>query len=419
MTPSSPPNRWRVGVALLVGTSALAFIHSRALLGWAYSDVTAMSAEYRQSVLTVGIFASGVAAWTSSAISSPTNAHAPAGSSRRGLPLAASNIMYLSLAAGLGFTLGLAPVTISSISHSDYGSVDLATIASGYAALLAYIATGYLIGCLLPYLAVPAALGVAYVMVFFSSTAVSPIFEFDIISGLEVPTKVSVARLLYFLASAGAAFLASSMWLRKRSTNEIRAAASSVAMILFPLLVLTYASTSYTPDLVVTDGATPVCQRAGESLVCVHPARSDLLADLADAVAVIGEQAGPEVFPPSNVFDATLDVPSDAASSSYLLQIQGQSSDWLRAAIVDLASRAAGVQACSRSGIPRPEAEDASRATGAWILQGVGVAPEVIIRSPGAQRQFESLQRLGPERARKAIERDVANIRLCAGARIL
>lgn len=419
MTIFSPPNSWRVGLMSFSGTAALAFIHSRPILHWAYGDTTAASAEFRQSVLTVGILMAAIAAWVSSSISAPTNAHAPAGAARRGAPLVLSNLSFLFAASGAGFTVGLVPVVWHAATTSVYGSFDLATIAAGYASLFVYVSMGYVLGCILPsYLAVPAALGISYVMVFFTSHVLSLVFDFDVISGLEVPTQVSVIRLMYFGACVGALTLASSAWLRMRSPNEAKVAGVTVALVLLPLIAIWYAANTYPGPLVRADSATPVCEAVESSVVCVHPARAELLPKIADTVRDMSESVGPGIFPASRIVDATLNLSDAEAASAYVLQIQGQSSDWLTWARADIASYAAGIDACYRNAPPDSDAQDVSSAVAAWLMSRTGATPELPIGSPGAERQLRVLQSLSGEEASRRIEAEMPDIRQCAGQRI-
>jgi hypothetical protein len=410
-----PPNRWRVGLAAAVGVGTLAYLHGRTIMGWAYADVSAASAEFRQAVLTAGIFAAAVAAWSSSSISSPSVAHAPAGALRRGGPLTFSNLSFLWFAATAGFTLGLAPLTLSVALHKTYGSFDPATIGSGFACLAAYVAFGYLIGCLVPsYLAVPVALGMAYAVVFFTPTVLSPGFEFDVISGIEVPARVSLIRMAYFLACAAIAAISASAWLRVRTTTATRAAGLSVAVMIAPLALVAFVSDSYSGLLVVPDHARALCGQADGSLVCVHPARSELLQPLVGAVSSMNRSVGPIVFPPVEVYDATLTVP-ESNDARLTLHIQGQNSAWLRSARIDLAGRAAGLEMCFQTSNVGSPAADISSAVGAWILTTVGEPPQLLLNSPGARDEFEKLEQLGFDRARLAIERHIADIRQCRG----
>lgn len=416
MTLLSPPNSWRVGLMSFFGTAGLAFIHSRPILQWAYGDTTAASAEFRQSVLTVGILMAGVGAWVSSSIAEPTNAHVPAGAARRGAPLVLSNLSYLFLTSGAGFTAGLAPVVWHAATTSVHGTFDFATIAAGYGALFVYVSMGYVVGCLLPnYVAIPVALGTAYVMVFFTSHVLSLVFDFDVISGLEVPSHVSFVRLLYFGACIGAAALAASAWLGMRSTNETRLPAAIVAVILLPLVVIWYAANSYSSPLVQADDATPVCEEVDASAVCVHPARSELLPDIADSVRVMSQTAGSNIFPASRILDATLVITDAQATSAYVLQIQGQSSDWLSWARADIASYAAGIDACYSAGNPDPGAQDVSSAVAGWLVGLTGEQPVVPIPTAGAEQQLQELQRMAVADAVRAIEAEMAEIRQCEG----
>jgi hypothetical protein len=398
----------------VIGTAVLAFIHSQRLLTWAYGDATAAGAEYRQSMLTVGTFVAAVAAWVSSTVAGPTIAYVPLGSARRGAPLVATHLTFLLAACATGFTAGHAPTTLHVWATKVYGSFDVAAIASGYAALFAYVAFGYLIGCVTPrYFAVPIALGLTYVMAFFTSNIFSPIFDFDVISGLEVPSQVSIARGLFFLAAGGAAVLASSAWLRTRTLSEAGRPAAMVGAILLPVALLVYASASYSKPLVRLDDAKPVCQETASSQVCVHPARAELLPDLVASVNAMSEQAGPVIFPPSEFVDAT--VATGNSRTTYVLQLQGQREDWLAIARSDIAGYVAGVDACYRLNRPDQGSQDVSSAAAAWIAGLAGDAAPVLSSSPGSAEQLRRLNREGVAQARSGLEGDITGIRQCAG----
>ncbi|MBM7520128.1 hypothetical protein [Nocardioides nitrophenolicus] len=409
------PNRWRTGAAALVGSAVLAFVHSRPLLGWAYGDTAAGAAEFRQSLLTVGMLVAAVGAWTSSSISRPTSAHVPAGAQRRGGPLVVSQIGFVFSAGALGYTIGLAPVVARIQATKVDGSFDVATIAAGYAALLAYVTLGYLIGLVVPaYLAVPIALGLAWVLVFFGSHLLCPVFDFGVVSGLAVPTRVSVLRLLFYCAVASAVMLAASAWLRGRTADEWARPAANVGTVLLPVVVLVWATSTSQTRLVEGDNARPVCRPASSSKVCVHPARAGLLPDLVNAVVELNAAAGPAVFPPSSFVDAAV-ARFDAESGVHQLQIQGQRKDWLSIARTDIALFVAGFDACQRPSAMDVDAREVSSAVAGWVLAQAGRSPGLALASPGAAEQFRLLARRDETDARASVEASIGEIRECAG----
>ncbi|WP_418060980.1 hypothetical protein [Pimelobacter simplex] len=412
----APPNRWTSGAVLCAGAALLAFIHSWPLAGWAYGDLAAMSAEFRQALLTTGLVASGVAAWVGSSMSSPTLAFAPSGAVRRGAPLAFSHLGFLWLAACVGYSVGLAPSLVATVVKSTYGSLDLASVASGYAGLLAYVAVGYLIGCLLPYfLAVPAALGVAYGLAFTTPTVLSPVFDFDVISGLEVPTRVSLVRIVFYLACAGAAAVAAAAWLRQRTPTEIGAAAISVVVVLIPIVAVAVGAKSYSTPLVVYDLAAADCTSSNGTQVCMHPARSELRAPLVRALDEVRAAVGPAVFPDVVVYDATLSAPP--GSQPFELHVQGQDREaWLAVAVGDVVGHASGLAACNNLGSPEPAAYDASSAVAGWILAETGRDPTSALVSPEARAEYEELAALDHDDARRRIEASIDDVRRCVGA---
>lgn len=408
-----PPNRIRDGVLLLAGTAVLSAIHSWPVTRWQYVDIAAASAEFRQSVLLAGIFAAAVAAWTAGLVASPALASAPAGSVRRGSRLAYSNLTFLWIFGLVGYGVGLAPPAIWALSGSTHGALDLSTILSGFACLAAYIALGYLIGCILPrYIAAPAALCFAYGVVFVTSSILSPIFEFDIVSGQVVPNVIDWLRIGFFVSLAGIASFAAASWLRIRTTVDSKNSLLVLGVAFLPVVCVIYVSSHYPMSLVASDGARADCSRVGWTNVCVHPARSKLLAPLGEGVADLQTSAGRVIFAPVEVHDATL-TSRTFDSSQFSIHIQGNDQQWLESALADLASLASGVGACAEMGTIGSESADVSSAVAAWILDGAAVPYGSLVQTPGAQAQFDLLRSMGQAQARQAIERNLDDIRLC------
>lgn len=273
--PIFPPNRWRIGVVNFAGTAALTAMHSWPISGWAYSDLAAATAEFRQALIVAGIFVAGVAALVGGGISRPTLAFASAGSVRRGWPLVRAQISFLFSTAALGMTVGLSPTMATVLSSSSYGSIDWATITSGYAGLLFYLSAGYLVGCLVPqYVAVPMAVLGAYLLLVVMPPILSPVFTFEVISGQQVPPGATLLR-TFFFAVASALFVgAACAWLRRRSPSETRSAVAAVAVLVLPLLLVVWSARSYASPLVEFDDAAPMCEEGEGLSVCVHPARA-------------------------------------------------------------------------------------------------------------------------------------------------
>ncbi|MFB9315821.1 hypothetical protein [Nocardioides plantarum] len=395
-----------------------ALVHSHGLLHWAYVDSVAIAAEYRQSLTTTGILACAIAAWSAVAVANPSYAHVPPGSVRRGLPLARANVAYLACCSCLGFSVGLAPVTVVAASRSDYGGPSIVVILSGLATLIAYVAAGYLIGCLAPgYLGTPLAIGLAYSMLFFSTGLLSPIFDFDVLAGLAVPVRVSVIRIIFFGGTTIALVIAAGLWLKMRSGQNRAPAALSVTATLAPFVVVLYLSNGYSGPRVTADGAPAVCAEASDgSAVCVHPARVDLLDRLTASVSDLKRVAGPTIWPRSTVVDATVRSAAPPGSGTAdLLQIQGRDGGWVAAAQFDLAAQITGAQVCGITGPMDQQAMDVSSAAAAWLLSEVGQNTDEFLNTTGAREEFEILTSKSEPDARALVARQIGAISHCAG----
>ncbi|GAB3086365.1 hypothetical protein [Nocardioides zeae] len=410
-SPLFPPARWQVGVAGMVGSAALSFVHSRPLADWAYGDLAAVSAEFRQSMLTVGILVAAVAAFAPSTFAGPREVHAPLGSPRRGAQLAVATIGFVAATSTVGLTLGLLPAVWSTISSATWGSLDAAAIASGYAALLAYAALGVLLGCVLPtYAAVPVAAAAAYVLLF-STGAFAPVFQFDIVSGLVVPTNLSLGRTAFFLGAAVSLGIATSAWLRMRTVSDLRAPAAAVVVAVLPVALVFLLGRSYGGALVEGDTAAPVCADTVGPEVCVHPARDVMLAPLAGAVDALATGVGPQILPPGVVYDASVTVPEGEAD--YVLHLQAQETDWLQTAIGDLATDASGLGTCIGLGDYESQGFATSSAAAAWMMEEAGFDAQQLLQVPDASEEYDALRRT-PDPA-SAIERDLSALRGCRG----
>lgn len=416
--PFFPPNRWRIGLVNFVGTAALTALHSWQISGWAYGDLAAATAEFRQALLVAGIFVAGVAALVGGGISRPTLAFASAGSMRRGWPLVRAHVSFLFLTAALGMTAGLTPTLVAVLSSSSYGSLGWATIISGYAGLLFYLSAGYLVGCLLPqYVAVPMTVLGAYLLLIVMPPILSPVFTFDVISGQQVPPGATLVRILFFSVASALFVGAACAWLRRRSPSESRSAVAAVAVLVLPLLIVVWSARSYDTPLVEFDDAAPVCEEAQGLSVCVHPARATLLQPWFAEMTRVWEAFGTTNISPPSVVDATLGVSSDGVIP---IQLQGHDRDrWLESAVVDVVSRLTGVDACIESGVPDQRALDTSGAAGAWVLEQVGADPNLLFQSPQSQTELEELLSLDVEQARTVIAANLPELAQCRAVALL
>lgn len=413
MGPIFPPHRAIPIVVLLVGTGVLAFLSGWQLTGWAYYDVAAASAEVRQAVLYAGILVAGVAAWVASSVSSPSLAYIPYGSKRRGKSVAGSHIVVLTMAAWLGYTIGFAPGIAITVVRSVYGSLDVWSIISAYACLAGYASLGYLCGCLTrSYVAVPAAVAVAYAVLFVSPAIVSPMLPFDIVSGLEVPARVSALRTAVYAGVAVATGLSASVWLRLHCADRWTGAMVAVGGLLSPVLLVGFLASRQAMPLVVLDGAQEVCHAIGSSAVCLHPARAELLEPLGSQLGLLQQEFGPTLIPPLTLRDATLE--SDSVDSPEVLQIQNSKEDsWLRVAVADMAGYAAGIGACERAPDATPEGYDSSVAVAAFFMRRTDFPAGTVSMSPVAEVLFQQMITQDEETVLAILESNASALHSC------
>jgi hypothetical protein len=116
--------------------------------------------------------------------------------------------------------------------------------------------------------------------------------------------------------------------------------------------------------------------------------------------------------------DATLASPEAEQSTALTLQIQGQSNRWLSFARSDIASYAAGIDACYAGGKPDNTGSSVSSAVAGWLQVISGWPPNLPIPSPGAEQQLDAFERMGVPEARRAIESALPEIQQCRAQRI-
>ncbi len=333
-------------------------------------------------------------------------------SPRRGVQLAVATIGFVAATSAAGLTLGLLPSLWSATSSATWGSLDTATIVSGYASLLTYAAMGVLLGCVLPtYAAVPVAAATAYVLLF-SNGAFAPVFQFDVVSGLVVPTQLSLGRTAFFLGAAVCLGVATSAWLRLRTVSDLRTPIVAVVAAVLPVALVFLLGRSYGGVLVDGDTAAPLCADTAGPEVCVHPAREVMLAPLAGAVDTLAAHVGPQILPPGGIYDGSVTVPDGDAD--YVLHLQAQESDWLQTAIGDLATDASGLGTCVGLGDYESQGFASSSATAAWMMEEAGFDPQPLLQVPGASDEYDALLRT-PDPA-SSIEHDLTALRACQGS---
>lgn len=407
-----PPNRLGHGMLLLVGVAALSVVRSWPIMQWSYADTAAASAEFRQGVVLPGIFASAVAAWVAGSVSSPHLAFAPAGSARRGRELAYAHLIFLWTLGATGYAIGMTLMTLWTMSNRTYGQFDVSVAASGFACLTAYVACGYLAGCILPrYLGVPVSLAASYGVLFITPTILSPAFEFDIVSGQTVPLAVNLIRTMFFAAVATTASMASALWLRKRTTVDSKSSFSALAVLAAPIAATVYVSSQLSVPLVVADNADKVCAKSNSTDVCVHPARSTLLTPLTEGISRLDEASGGGIFDAPGVYDATL-AEAEPSPSTMTLQIQGHDDRWLDHALIDIAWSTAGVDTCFELGeVGTPS--DVSSAVAAWMLKSASFPYAQLLQTPGAEAQFEALDQKHPDNVHTLVKGNLKVIQEC------
>lgn len=408
-----PPYRTRPLAFLLAGTALVAFLNGWQLTGWAYSDVAAASAEVRQGVLSAGLLVAGVAAWVASSVSSPDLAYMPGGAKRRGKSVVTYHVLALTAAAWLGYTIGFAPGIGVTLVRSVYGSLDVWSIVSAYACLAGYAGLGYLCGCLArSYVAVPTAVAAAYAILFVSPAVVSPILEFDIVSGLEVPARVSALRTAVFIGVAVGTALAAAVWLRLRRTDQWAAALLAAGGVLAPIVLVALLASRHATPLVVLDEAEESCRTVGSSTLCLHPARRQLLEPLGNQLALLQKELGPRLIPPLALRDATLAI--DPVDTPEVLQIQDRDREtWLRTAVADIAGYAAGVGACEQGLNGNSGTYDSSVAVAAFYIRRTGLPDGSVSMGPRAATLFQSMIAQDEESVLNILKANARAIQAC------
>ena len=404
-------------LALFLGTAALVFAHAHPLTGWAYADWAAASAEARQSLALAGVWAAGCAAWAASLHATPASATCPVSAVRNGAPLVRSQGSLLIGAAALGQVLGLAPLYLWCAIHTTY-EADLRpfVIASGFAALIAFVGFGYLCGVLLPrLLATPAATVLTFGAIAFTDpggSPLAPVWPFDVAAGLAEPRSVAILRVAFFLTTATLSLLASARWLKDRRTTP-STLAPAVAMLL-PLVVVVLLTGANAPTLVHRDSeAQPRCTVVGVSQVCLHPARADLLPDVADLVRGMTDVVGPEAPAPARIYDATSPLPG--ASKGLALQLQYEDRErWPAFVALDLASFLIGTADCEPDSTGSGSSPgDVSSAAVVWLASQVDSdAAAIAITGPAGGLTSRLLQ-ADPNSVASLLRRSLRDLRAC------
>lgn len=404
---------------LTLGIAGLTFIHSQPLLTWAYVDAVAASAEYRQSLTLAGTLAASAAAWVGSKVSSPRVAFCPPGARRRGYSIALRHVAEVASAAIGGMVLGLLPVTAWAITGTAVDDLEFGVIVSGLAALLTFIAAGYLLGAILPsLLAVPLAAAGAFVWVIFTGNdgqIGSPIWPFDVEAGLHEPSEVTSLRIAYFLTIAGLLVSAAGWWLREHNIRLGPNLPFGMAMFLIPCLVMTIVVNSREENVIQRATPTSSCVLTESGVqVCVHSAREVLLKDLSRQVEQIIGVLGPRATAISEVTDATLW--RENTPERINLQLQARTNHWLTTAEADIAAAIAGLPACYEAGPSDIETRAASAAVAAWLLSQIDADPAAVLGTNGAAEAVSRLNSRPAAEVKEHILENIDEFRSCTGS---
>ncbi|WP_392425400.1 hypothetical protein [Barrientosiimonas humi] len=413
----------RSALAVLAGgVAAVVLLRTWSLMTWAYSDWIATSATTRESLVLALPWAAAVAAWTAGRYLSPRNIMCPPSATRSGRPVAVAQLGLLSLAAVVGWLMGCAPLLVWTARHARAGGPDLLVIAGAALVLLAALAFGYLLGCLLPRVAsvtVAASvtlLGILAVDVW--GPAVAPVRLATPAAGLIESGPVTVFRLLFFASVVALFAAAASHAVSERSVVRRATTYAGVALILVPLLIGGIARQSAPAAVQRESSPAARCTTVQGTPVCVHAAKAAILAPLAEVVdRVLTAADAPAGALGAGVADDALGVPRDPATT--VLSLQTDQSDWDGWAAGDLAAQLAGLPACDRRGDvygeavgPAQDARATSVGFARWIAEAAGFAPPQLDGSPDSGMSAK-LQRLQASSVLALLRRDGERLREC------
>lgn len=407
---------------LLLGTATLAAIHSVQIPFWASPDPTAVSAEFRQCLVIVGVFNAGIAAWCAGLIAMPSTAFCPVGAKRRGYPVATMQFGQLCVASLSGLLLGMAPSTVWTLLHASSNGFSPLVALGGLLGLCAFLAAGYLVGLLLPSLvSVPVAVALAFcwvVMTGVNGTPASPVWPFEVIAGFHETTTTALVRAGYFASGAALCMGAAGWWLRERRVRATLLPFIGLVSFLVPLSVTTGMLARSDMPLLEPDAgsANPACQSTEDGvLVCVHPARRNLLPTLTVRVEQVTQVLGKRASGLTEVSDATLWLPSSPGRLSLQIQYK-DAQNWDSTAAGDVALAIAGLANCygSQEGA-MSTGTSTSTAVAAWILQQAGIDPAGLIMDPEARSTAVALDSFTASTARARILTNIKAIQECQG----
>ncbi len=406
------------------GVAILILLSSIPLTGWAYADWVAVSATTREALVYAGPWLAGWSAWTAGRYLGPRSLLCPPSAARSGLPVVASQLILLSVAALTGFLLGLAPVLVSTTVRAEAGSLDWLVVAGSAAVLLSFGALGYLIGCATPRAAsVVIAVFVTFAAILLVDSwgpAVAPLRLSTPAAGQYENGVVAVFRAVFFAALAVVLTISASRLVADRSS--VRQASSFLGLlILVPPLLLGMVARSTAQGSVLKE-AQPAqsCTSVHNIPVCVHAAKAALLPSLAETVdRVMGSVNYQPAVPVTGVFDAALG--RAGRTDAVVLDLQtGGGQDWTAWAAGDLAGYLAGYPACAHRGefsgdqvSPALDQTAVSIAFSSWIASSAHFAPPQLNADPSSAEIIARLQQLPTGQAQALYHRFAPQLAAC------
>jgi hypothetical protein len=409
------------------GTAVLVAAHGSSIIGWAYGDWTAASAETRQGVTFAGPWAAGCAAWAAATYTSSRSVVCPLLAKRRGFPLALSQLSLLWFSGIAGHVSGMAPLVILTLVRAKAGHANLLVVVGSLCVLMALMAGGYLIGSCLPrVLATPAAAVVSFLFVVMSGangTPTAPVWPFGVIAGLEENPVVAAFRVGFFGAAAALMAAGAGWWLRERTLAVTVPALAGLLALLAPLPAMALLANRGGPDLVREEAHVQgTCQQAARFEVCVHPARVQMLPALSSGAEALSKALGPAPVPYSRVIDAML-WPAPAPDD-IVLQLQDSDREgWLAAAVQDMSSELSGARSCGSAATStspgvhsRSPGQVVAEALGIWLARQAGTDEAQVSPAQDSAMLAAHLDEVSTPRVQRAISSSLARIRACQGS---
>lgn len=396
-------------LALGLGTFLLVLAHSAPLLTWPYGDWSAVSAEARQALSLSGPWVAVCCAWTASRFTGVRGIVVSPAAIRAGGELVRAQMMRLAAVALLSFAVGISPVLLRTWVKAETGALNPVVLGGSLACLVAFASGGYLVGAVLPLRVAPAVAAViALTSVLLADVlgpALSPVWTVGVVAGQQENPDVSFFRLFLFALTATCSVLAASWWLDARTFPTTPKSAGTLLVAAVPLaLVLSPWNAGQAPVLHALDpprscvdvgvrGSANTASRVVE--VCVHTARSTVLAQVSSSVERVLESAGALSTSVSRVDDANLW--SGPGPGQIVLQLQPQDSGWENYVVEDLAFALSGSLACAEDldGVRSREQTKAavvSAGFAMWIADQSGVADaDDLVGNPDAIAIYDRL----------------------------